>query len=175
MTNWEACLNALLTAPVIAWRGGPRETVQQCIDDLRARRNGFTPTQAKRELARTGLGLQLPGAVADRASGFVLAVPNASPLVAALFEGTGWAAADGVSGLWKDALRQAPGQIVITDKHINRICINGVQQRCSLVVLTNFRRSCAENARLESPRARPRPFGFLKEDRGLVRRIQAND
>ena len=37
-----------------------------------------------------------------------------------------------------DALRQAPAEIVIHDKNLNRIRIGGVQQRCSLVVLKNF-------------------------------------
>ncbi len=36
------------------------------------------------------------------------------------------------------ALRQAPAEMVITDKNVNRIRIGGVQQRCSLVVLKHF-------------------------------------
>ena len=35
-------------------------------------------------------------------------------------------------------MRQAPRDIVVTDKAINRIRIGGVQQRCSLIVLKNF-------------------------------------
>ena len=56
--------------------------------------------------------------------GYVLAVPNTSPLVEKLFEGKDWA-----GGAWKDALRQAPADIVITDRNINRIRIAGVRQR----------------------------------------------
>lgn len=44
-------------------------------------------------------------------------------------------------GPWKDALRQAPAAIIITDKNVNRIRIGGVQQRCSLVVLKHFHRA----------------------------------
>ena len=37
--------------------------------------------EARKELALTGLGLLLPGEVADRELGYVLAVPNKSPMV----------------------------------------------------------------------------------------------
>jgi hypothetical protein len=74
--------------------------------------------------------------VCHREHGYVLAVPNSSPLVAKLFEGTDWAGTPGSGGPWKDALRQAPPEIVVHDKNINRIRIAGMHERCcSLVVL----------------------------------------
>jgi hypothetical protein len=54
--------------------------------------------------------------VCHREHGYVLAVPNSSPLVAKLFEGTDWAGTPGSGGPWKDALRQAPPEIVVHDK-----------------------------------------------------------
>jgi hypothetical protein len=139
MTNWEACITWLLTVQVPAWRDIQRQTVRQCIDELEQRRHGFKAQRAKQELALTALGLLLPGEVADRPAGYVLAVPNSTPPVAKLFEGTDWACAPSAGGLWKDALRQAPREIVITDHRVNRMSIGGVQLRCSLVVLKNFR------------------------------------
>jgi len=80
----------------------------------------------------------MPGEVAPRDQGYMLAVPNYLPLVAQLFQRTDWAGSPGAGGPWKDALRPAPAEIVIHDKTLIRIRIGGVQQRCSLVVLKNF-------------------------------------
>ena len=70
---------------------------------------------ANRELGLTELGLLVPGEVCDRTSGYVLAVPNKHPLVVKLFEGTHWAGEAGAGGPCKNALRQAPDTIVITE------------------------------------------------------------
>jgi hypothetical protein len=138
LTDWKACLHQLLTARVPAWRDNARQTVGQCLAELEELRSDFSARHAKHELALAGLGLLLPGEVADCELGYVLAVPNSSPLVAQLFDGTEWGVLAGLGGAWKDALHQAPPEIVITDKRINRMRIRGVQHRCSLVVLKNF-------------------------------------
>ena len=50
--------------------------------------------EARKELNLTGLGLLLPGEVRDIKLGYVLAVPNTSPLVAKLFEARGYFCGD---------------------------------------------------------------------------------
>jgi hypothetical protein len=123
--NWRACLLLVdLTAPI----GGAEAAGPDILDIHKART----------ELALTGLGLLVPGEIGPHTWGHVLAVPNKSPLVGRLFEGTPWAGAPGAGGPWKDALRQAPDSIVISDKNKNRVTIGGVQMRCSLVVLKHF-------------------------------------
>jgi hypothetical protein len=128
--NWRACLDLAvdllvdLTAPI----GGAEAAGPDILDIHKART----------ELALTGLGLLVPGEIGPHTWGHVLAVPNKSPLVGRLFEGTPWAGAPGAGGPWKDALRQAPDSIVISDKNKNRVTIGGVQMRCSLVVLKHF-------------------------------------
>jgi hypothetical protein len=148
MSNWRGCITWLLTAQVQVRRNGARQTVGALLDELArgSQAGGIDFPEAKKELGLTGLGLLLPGEVIEEARGpkavqkfgYVLAVPNSSPLVAKLFEGTDWAGTPGAGGPWKDAFRQAPANIVNTDRDINRVYIAGVQQRCSLVILKNF-------------------------------------
>jgi hypothetical protein len=144
--NWRACLTHLLTVPTDLRRNGAQITVGKILADLRggagaaADGRGYDFGQAKDDLGLIGLGLLPAGDVATRDAGHVLAVPNASPALARLFEGTAWGGSPGAGGPWKDALRQAPAGngIVITDKKLNRVWIAGVQQRCTLVVIERF-------------------------------------
>jgi hypothetical protein len=54
-----------------------------------------------------------------------------------LFKNTAWAGVAGGS-VWKSSLRQAPEEIVFFDVARNRVRINGVQERCTLVRLKAF-------------------------------------
>jgi hypothetical protein len=137
MSNWRACIHRLLTAQVQTWRNGKRQTVGALLAELE-NPDLMMPQEANKELELTGLKVLLPGEVAGLQDGYTLAVPNTSQLVASLFDGSDWAAADGASGPWKDALRQAPADIAVHDRNINRIRIGGVQHRCSLIVLKRF-------------------------------------
>lgn len=143
--NWRACITHLLTAPVEVWRSGARITVGACLEHMASELNrGMDCTYghdaARADLAKTGLGLLNPGSVpgVSRLDGEILAVPNKHPALNRLFEGTAWAGQLGHGGPWKDALRQAPPEIVVTDKAVNRVSIAGVRVRCSLVVLSRF-------------------------------------
>jgi len=129
--NWRDCLEHLLGNQVDVWRHGARATVGQLLEDLASEK--LELPDAKRDLGLTGLGLLLPGEIVGAEHGYVLAIPNASPLVARLFQGRPWQ-----HGGWKDALRQGPEGIVIGNKDVNRIKINGVRQRCTLVVMGRF-------------------------------------
>ena len=68
-------------------------------------------------------------------AGWVLAVPHQSSKVAELLEGTDWQ-----RGGWRDAFQQctAPGVMIRTDP-INKVTIDGVQVRCTLIVLDRYR------------------------------------
>lgn len=146
-TNWEACLAHLFAAPLPGIEGGL--TVYGLSEALD--RGEINATKAKDDLAKAGFGLLWPGEVASAQAGYILAVPNSSRRVSKIFEGTRWAAGAphgpvrrGTAkdpGVWRDALRQAPPDIIITDRRSNRIHLDGKQLRCTLVML-NAARTC---------------------------------
>jgi len=130
--NWRRCLSHLLTSRVEAWRNGIRHTVGQLMDDLTANRTGLE--QANTELAQADL-LAIPAHEFVRgARGYALAIPNAGPMIGQMFRGTDWGG-EGGTGVWSAALRQAPAAIVITDKTKNKRRINGMQRRCTIVMV----------------------------------------
>jgi len=138
--NWRACLKHLLTSRVEAWRGGSRHTIgallQELQDDWPAQ-TSMTLRLANGLLAQAGVHVLAPGDTLPPADGWVLAVPNESSLVAAQFKDTRWCGQAGAS-VWKNALRQAPAAVISADKALNRVRINGVQERCTLVRLKAF-------------------------------------
>lgn len=130
--NWRDCLEHLLGSQVEVWRHGARATVGQLLDDVV--NSELKPADAKVQLGLTGLGLCLPGEKAPQSAGWLLAIPNSSPLVARLFQGRPWQ-----HGGWKDALRQCPVEdLMITDKARNMVRINGMQPRCTLVAMGRY-------------------------------------
>jgi hypothetical protein len=142
--NWRDCIMSLLTAQVEPWRNGARATIGKCLEDLKQGEariltdgSGYHRGDATRDLALTGLGLLAPGELdgVPKEDGWILAVPNKSALVGKLFNGRPWQ-----HGGWKDALRQCPPDygVVIHDKERNRRRINGVETRCTLIVLERF-------------------------------------
>lgn len=138
--NWRDCLEYLLTAQVEPWRNGARSTVGKLLDDLNAHGSQLSVDDVRRDLGMTGLGYLVKGERALAAVGPLLAIPNKSQLVARLFGGSKWAGSPGGGGPWKDALRQGPRDVVLDDPGINRVRINGAQQRCTLVALEAFER-----------------------------------
>jgi hypothetical protein len=69
--------------------------------------------------------------------GWILEVPNQSPLVQQLFWDTQWQGA-ATAGVWSSALRQGPDHVVVKDARLNRFPLNGEQTRGTLVVLTRI-------------------------------------
>jgi hypothetical protein len=138
--NWRACLKHLLTSRVEAWRAGSRNTVGQLLDDLareeRDMESGFDCAAANKLLAQAGLHVLGKGNKIDPKS-YVLCIPNESQLVAAQFRDTRWIGQAGAS-VWKSALRQGPATVICTDKAHNRVRVNGVQERCTLVRMAAF-------------------------------------
>lgn len=135
--NWYACITHLLTVHVDWWRGGHRMSVAQAIDDCENGNGDYSVAQLRRDLATCGLGICVDGEVTPRGEGLVLAVPNQHPAVSKLFKDTPWGGALG-AGVWKEAMRQAPKDVVISDPAVNRVRIAGKQERCSLIVLKRF-------------------------------------
>lgn len=162
--NWNNCLRTILNSQVDAWRGGHRATPGQCLADLEVGEvamveadQRYTRAQAMRDLAAAGLGivhaevliqriageqeigLDVAGATLglSKDDGWLLAVPSSHPQLKKLLRDTPWA-----TGVWQDALRQCPiDGIMLTDKRINRVTIGGVQARCTLVVLSRYKRA----------------------------------
>jgi hypothetical protein len=126
--NWLGCARHLLTSRVEVWRSGTRHTVGGILEDLLGK--NISEEEANKQLAQTGMRAI---AAADVAGKWLLAVPNQSQLVAELFRGTVWAGAPGAA-VWASALRQGPANAVLVDKARNRVRINGVQTRCTLLV-----------------------------------------
>ena len=140
--NWRGCLKHLLTSRVDAWRSGNRHTIGQLLDDFRADYasddapggGSLTKEELNRQLAQVGCKLIWDREIDPSPDGWVLAIPNESQLVAAQFKETRWVGQAGAS-VWKSALRQGPAAVIAADKAKNRVRINGVQERCTLVRL----------------------------------------
>lgn len=142
--NWRACLEHLLEQRVEALRSGTRPAIGKVLADA-ARANGtgpefegYTLTDARRELESVGLGFLTPGALVNHGvaidDGFILAIPNTSPRLQELYRGTAWE-----FKAWMEALRQCPEPgVMIDDPELNRISINGKQTRCTLVVMGRY-------------------------------------
>ncbi len=136
--NWRACLTHLLTSRVDAWRGGQRHTVGALIDEFRGGLDiGGGDLDLERVnalLAQAGLKLLWDRRLDPDPKGWVLAIPNESQMVAQQFKETRWMGHAGAS-VWKAALRQGPAAVIVADKGMNKIRVNGAQVRCTLVRL----------------------------------------
>lgn len=138
--NWRGCLTQLLTARSNVWRGGGRNTVGDIIRDKLFPKDGgdVEVADARSMLAQVGLGVSLIKTDAGERRWF-LAVPVASQAVSELLRPSKWAGL-GAVGVWTDALRQGPRELIEWRKDFSSREINGVRQRCTLVDLTRFRR-----------------------------------
>ncbi|MGX9389773.1 hypothetical protein ACWX0K_10895 [Nitrobacteraceae bacterium UC4446_H13] len=161
--NYRQCVDRMLTTPVKVWRNTSRNTIGQTIQELSTtdpltgeprHENDILPrATAKRDINMAGLGLLnvrdvVAGVMRSQrislehaltkyglpAAGWVLAVPNTSVKVAELLEGSDWQ-----HGAWKDALRQCPiPGVILTSSDINKVTVDGTQQRCTLIVLDKY-------------------------------------
>lgn len=129
--NWRKCLSHLLGVRVEAWRGGTRHTVGQVVHEFFKPHGSIKEDDAKVLLGQAGLALvKRRGATADIFPWW-LAVPNNSPLVRQLFEGSDWAGAMG-AGVWSGALRQSErGRI----HEVAKARVNGDVLPCTLISL----------------------------------------
>jgi hypothetical protein len=158
--NYRQCVDRILTSVVRAWRNSSHNTIGQVIHELRTSDDAGVSIEpqidrntAKRDINIAGFGLFntheiVAGVMRNEGinletaltkfglpkAGWVLAVPHQSSKVAELLEGTDWQ-----RGGWGDAFRQctAPGVMIRTDP-INRVRIDGVQVRCTLIVLDRY-------------------------------------
>lgn len=140
--NWERCLRHILSVQPPAWRQGEKYTsVGQVLYKYLANQDSdLTFESVNAKLEKCGLKL-LPcvkdgdGRVVIDAE--VLAIPNYTQPLAELFAGTDWEGHGG-TGIWKEALRQGPADMIATGKTINKHRIAGQQQRCTLVMIKDF-------------------------------------
>lgn len=131
--NWRNCVLHILTSRVPAWKHGQRQTVGQLLEDLRTNVD-LSYLEAVRQLGQAGIGLIRDP---DLSPGLILAIPNNSPLLSELFEGSVWSGQAGIGG-WAGSLRQGPPNVIVTDKAKNNRSVAGVKQRCTLIVLDAF-------------------------------------
>ncbi|MEW6256564.1 MAG: hypothetical protein AB1592_11455 [Pseudomonadota bacterium] len=130
--NWRRCINHLLTSRVEAWRGGIRHTVGQLMHELQG--DHISLGDANAQLAQADL-LAIPaGDLVRGAFGYALAIPNSGPMISQMFRGTDWGG-EGGAGVWGAALRQGPPHLIVADKLKNRQRINGVQRRCTIIMV----------------------------------------
>lgn len=172
--NWRLCVSHLLNARVDAWRGGVRNTIGQLVQDMSAAEsdNNFIELKyGKRFMAQAGLGIRSieehrakikssdklsaaeKAALSEQfqgATGWILEVPNQSPLVQQLFRDTQWQGA-ATAGVWSSALRQGPDHVIVKHAALNRFQLNGEQTRGTLIVLAAID--------VENPRPLPAPNG----------------
>lgn len=136
--NWRKCLSHLLGVRVDAWRGGQQSVIGQLLQDLWDQRDCDVGT-ARRQLGNAGLGIV--ARLGNCKEGLWLAVPNQSPLVRDLFNGSDWGGAVGAS-VWSGALRQSPrwepGKTYAEGSGIHDVAkarINGDVVPCTLISL----------------------------------------
>lgn len=153
LPNWLSCVLHILTSRVPAWRSGMRATVGQLLADLDAGFNagGLDFAAAQRELGQAGIGLIAKNDPKFKFGGWGLAIPHTSPLLAELFAGTVWQGLPGAGG-WTEALSggRAAGAIV-TDKTRNRVTVNGIQLRCSIINMAEVAKLMAPPAEADRP------------------------
>jgi hypothetical protein len=158
--NYRQCVDRILTSVVRAWRNSSHNTIGQVIHETRTMDEAGVSIEpqidrntAKRDINIAGFGLfntheivagvmRNQGLTLEAAltkyglprAGWVLAVPHQSSKVAELLEGTDWQ-----RGGWRDAFQQCttPGVMIRTDP-INKVTIDGVQVRCTLIVLDRY-------------------------------------
>lgn len=134
--NWRKCLSHMLGVRVDAWRGGNRAVIGQLLEDFYLQRDGAQDSkEVKRMLGQAGIGLvhrKRLGVAHD----WWIAVPNQSPLVRELFNGSDWGGAVGAS-VWSSALRQSPRDEA--DKpgihDVEKARVNGDVVPCTLISL----------------------------------------
>ena len=134
--NWRKCLSHMLGVRVDAWRSGSRAVVGQLLEDFYHHREGATDSKLVRgALGQAGLGLVYRREKTGAQSRW-LAVPNQSPLVRELFNGSDWGGAVGAS-VWAGALRQSPrhseAEPGIHD--VDKARVNGDVTPCTLIRL----------------------------------------
>jgi hypothetical protein len=134
--NWVACLHHLLTTPIEAWRNGTKQTLGATLEPMMKTFTKVDDDMAS-QLAQAGV------AVISNEGQVLLAIPNKGVSLARIFTGSVWGG-DGRSGVWAAALRQGPASVIIADKSRNRVYINGVQERCTLVDMKAFRTYCEQ-------------------------------
>lgn len=126
--NWSDCVTQILGFVIENWKAGEKSTVGHALElaESTAHDEGVLRSQ----LALVGLGFKR-----GEDNRLLLAVPTkTSPLLAKVFGGTKWE-----GGVWGNALKQAPGDVVIRDKGNEQVLkINRVATRCLLVDLKRF-------------------------------------
>ena len=142
--KWQEVISTLLATTIDGWKGGTRQTVGQVIDDLRGHTDIGGIDEARRALALVGLGLKPPNRVCP---GWALHVPHAHARLAPVFDRTDYRA-----GGWRQALNQAPADVVLHDlpRNSRYIAISGDSLSCSVVDLDAYLKRIS-------------PEGFLRE------------
>ena len=135
--NWRECLDALLQARVQAWRSGSRANVGALLHEEITGEQKQSIDAVNKDLAQAGVKLLPPGKSGIDTKHYWLAVPNRSTLVSELFKSTRWVG-DGGIGVWKDALRMGPPEMINTSKEANNLTVAGVKGRCTLINMSAY-------------------------------------
>lgn len=137
---WLDCIERMMTRQIDKFHGGQRQTVAQVLEALNNNELGLAA--ATDALAAADIGLLGPENVE---SGYILAIPNKSDVLAKLMLGTPYSAQGVSQTSWNFALRRGPKEIFITDKERNRVTVAGQQRRCTLVRTGELRRWLQKN------------------------------
>ncbi len=140
LDNWHECLDHLLQSPIDSWREGVKPTVGGVCEELvRGIAGGglYSIEEARKRLQLVGLGA-IDAGKNKHAPGIgpCLAVPANGPILKKIFADTKFH-----QGVWYDALKHAPTDIVI--RHLGngqKVKINGSTKQCLLVDLEAFER-----------------------------------
>lgn len=131
-TDWQRCLNHLFGQQLDMFRGGDRHTVGRYV--MTAARLDTDGPVAEDTAARAlaSVGLRVYG-TRENAQ---LAVANAHPGLARLFEGTQWHAGAGQRGVWAQAMKRIPGSAAMANTRFEMVSSRA--QRFPLRATPNF-------------------------------------
>jgi hypothetical protein len=133
LDNWHSCLNHLMACTIDSWRDGKKPTIGGVMDELSYGNLDGDVMIAREKLELVNLGCKAKGYTGQPSDGPFLCVPADGPQINKLFAGTEFK-----QGVWNNALKQAPADIVVRDRVRQVVKINGVAKRCLLVDMKAF-------------------------------------
>ena len=127
--KWQDVISRLLASKIDAYKNGERQAVGDVLEDYE---NIHDLKEARKSLAKVGLGIRAPG---DPHPEYLLAIPHSHIELDKIFGDSEFRA-----GGWVTALRQAPKNIVLSfkEKKSHQIKINGDNQKCLLIDMVAY-------------------------------------
>ena len=132
--NWVDCVQAILSAPIDAWKDGQKPTVGSVLEQMTEARGGvlLDEMHANNRLRLVGLKVLLRGMDDGQGERIFLAVPTSVRLGPEMILGN----TKFGGGVWNSALKQAPANVVVRHLGAGQVVrINKSTSRAQLIDL----------------------------------------